>query len=190
MKKDEFVAMVKEDIEKCDEVLKTLSVNSASALVNELYGKYSKVSLNFPSINNNPLLSRNIRQVPFDNIRAIQGFLKAYLINDCEDYRFDKTERGFVTVTNTVTSNNTNENNNVLNSNSFQEARNKIEQMSALPDAEIEEILAKVNELESIINSDDRKSKKWEKAKGILTWVADRGLDVVIALLPLFLKIS
>lgn len=190
MKNERFIAMVKEDIDRCDGVLNAREFNSASDLVSELYGKYSKISTNFPQIETNPLLVRRFHEIPFDNIRAIQGFLKAYLLNDCEDYQLERSKQGLVTVTNTVTSNNTNENNNVLTSNSFQEARNKIEQMSALPDAEIEEILAKITELENIINSDDRKSKKWEKAKGILTWVADRGLDVVIALLPLFLKIS
>ena len=37
--------------------------------------------------------------------------------------------------------------------------------MSALPDTEIEEILDKINELEKIVKSPDRKSKKWENAK-------------------------
>jgi hypothetical protein len=190
MKNSSFIAMVKEDIDRCDEVLKTREFNSASDLVSELYGKYSKVSANFPQIDTNPLLVRRFRETPFDNIRAIQGFLKAYLLNDCEDYQFEKSGPRLVAVSNTVTSTNNNENNNTLNNYTFQEARNKIEQMSALPDAEIEEILARITELESIMNSDDRKSRKWEKAKGILMWVADRGLDVVIALLPLFLKIS
>ncbi len=190
MKKDVLISMVKEDIEKCDEVLKTHTYSLAEELTNELIGKYSTASSNFPTIETNPLLLKRFHELHFNNIRVIQGFLKAYLVNDCEDYHFDNSKHGLVTVTNTVTSNNTNENNNVINNNSFQEARSKIEQMSALPDAEIEEILTKITELENIINSDDRKSKKWEKAKGILTWVADRGLDVVIALLPLFLKIS
>ena len=62
--------------------------------------------------------------------------------------------------------------------------------MSSLQDAEIEEILGKITELESIIASKDRKTKKWEQAKGIIKWVADKGIDVGIALLPLILKIG
>lgn len=62
--------------------------------------------------------------------------------------------------------------------------------MSALPDSEIEEILNKMNELEKIIKSSDRKSKKWENAKGVIKWIADKGVDVGIALLPLLLQIK
>lgn len=73
---------------------------------------------------------------------------------------------------------------------SFNDVRREIENMSALPEAEIEEILGKISELENIVKSADRKSKKWEKAKGIIKWIADKGVDVGIALLPLLLQIK
>jgi len=50
--------------------------------------------------------------------------------------------------------------------------------------------LIKINELEKIVKSPDRKSKKWENAKGIVKWIADKGVDVGIALLPLLLQIK
>lgn len=84
---------------------------------------------------------------------------------------------------------NTNENKVDIN-NSFSDVRKEIENMSALPDGEIEEILNKINELEKIVKSSDRKSKKWENAKGIVKWIADKGVDVGIALLPLLLQIK
>lgn len=88
-----------------------------------------------------------------------------------------------------ITVNNTNQI--ITNINiSFSEVRGKIENMSALQDSEINEILEKVNELEDIIKSSERKTKKWEKAKGIIKWVADKGVDVGITLLPLILKIG
>ena len=62
--------------------------------------------------------------------------------------------------------------------------------MSALPDTEIEEILNKIDELEKIVKSSERKSKKWENAKSIIKWIADKGVDVGIALLPLLLQIK
>ena len=77
MKNESFITMVKEDIEKCDEALNLHSFDNASALVNDLFGKYSKVSANFPKIETNPLLARNYRQMPLDNIRIIRGFLTA-----------------------------------------------------------------------------------------------------------------
>ena len=62
--------------------------------------------------------------------------------------------------------------------------------MTALPDPEVEEILSKIDELEKIIQSSDRKTKKWENAKGIVKWIADKGVDVGMTLLPLLLQIQ
>lgn len=62
--------------------------------------------------------------------------------------------------------------------------------MSALPDAEIREILSRIDELEAIVKSSERRSKKWENAKEIIKWIADKGVDVGIALLPLLLQIK
>lgn len=84
---------------------------------------------------------------------------------------------------------NTNENKIDINI-SFNDVRREIENMSALPDTEIEEILHKIDELEKIVKSSDRKSKKWENAKGVIKWIADKGVDVGIALLPLLLQIK
>lgn len=73
---------------------------------------------------------------------------------------------------------------------SFNDVRREIESMSALPEADIEEILDKINELEKIVMAQERKSKKWENAKGIIKWIADKGVDVGISLLPLLLQIK
>jgi predicted nucleotidyltransferase len=90
-----------------------------------------------------------------------------------------------------INNNNANTNTNSISVNtSFEDVRRNIENMSSLPDTEIEEILSKINDLEEIVNSEDRKSKKWEKAKGIIKWIADKGVDVGIALLPLLLQIK
>ena len=62
--------------------------------------------------------------------------------------------------------------------------------MSSLTDEETEEILAKIDELEEIINSNDKKKNKREKTKSVLFWLADKSFDVGIALLPLLLKIQ
>ena len=62
--------------------------------------------------------------------------------------------------------------------------------MTSLPEEDIEEIQNKIDEIEEIVKSKDSKSKKWSKAKGIIKWIADKGVDVGIALLPLFLKIN
>ena len=77
-----------------------------------------------------------------------------------------------------------------LEEGTLEKARETVNLMTSLPDEDIEEIQKRINELEKIVNSKESKSKKWSKAKDIIKWVADKGVDVGIALLPLVLKIS
>ncbi|PWL75837.1 MAG: hypothetical protein DBY24_10475 [Prevotellaceae bacterium] len=93
--------------------------------------------------------------------------------------------KGNITINNT----NTNENHNSFDM-SFNMARETINSMTALTNEEIEEIQKRINELEEIVSAKDSKSKKWSKVKEIIKWIADKGVDVGIALLPLVLKIS
>lgn len=92
-----------------------------------------------------------------------------------------------ITITNT--NNNTNENNNYV-SVTFESVQDKVNNMTSLPDEDIEEIQKRIGEIEEIVNSKETKSKKWSKAKEIIKWIADKGVDVGIALLPLILKIA
>lgn len=85
------------------------------------------------------------------------------------------------------------ENKNIINNTmniSFEDARKTINDMSSLPENEIEEIQNKINAIEEIVDSKDSKSKKWTKAKEIVKWISDKGVDVGITLLPLLLKMS
>ena len=84
---------------------------------------------------------------------------------------------------------NNNENKNTMNV-TFDSVRKTIDSMTSLPEEDIEEIKNKISALEEIVNSKESKSKKWSKAKDIIKWVADKGVDVGIALLPLILKIG
>lgn len=84
---------------------------------------------------------------------------------------------------------NTNENKVDINV-SFGVVRRQFENMSTLSDAEIREILSKIDQLEKIVKSSDRRTNKWENAKEIVKWIADKGADVGIALLPLLLQIK
>lgn len=97
----------------------------------------------------------------------------------------------FVEVHNT--SSNTNVNHNELINEieiKFFEARSKVNDMSALSEDEIREIFNKIDLIEEIVKSKDNKSVKWARAKEIIKWTADKGVDVGIALLPLLLSIS
>ena len=184
MKNNDFIKMVDEDIHRCDIVITTRQ--GVMDLLNELMGKYSKVSNNFPDIEMNSLLFKMHPNVPMENIRTIQGFLKAYRLNNCEDYKFDESVSTGINVITNISNNNEN----TINLQTFSEVRNRIENMGSLTDPEIEEILSKVDELEEIVNSTDRKTKKWDKAKEIIKWVADKGVDVAMALIPLLMRIG
>ena len=184
MKNNDFIKMVNEDILKCDVALTTNQ--GIMDLLNELMGKYSKVSNNFPDIEINQLLFKMHPHVPAQHIRTILGFLQAYKLNNCEDYKFDESKSTGINVITNIS----NSNENTINLQTFSEVRNKIENMSSLTDSEIEEILSKVDELEEIVNSSDRKTKKWDKAKEIIKWVADKGVDVAMTLIPLLMKIG
>lgn len=73
---------------------------------------------------------------------------------------------------------------------SIQEVKDTIENMGALSSSESSEILQKIEDLEKIIKSSDNKKNKWEKAKNILRWLCDKGVDVAVTVLPLFLQIK
>ena len=62
--------------------------------------------------------------------------------------------------------------------------------MANLTNDETDEILQKVSEIEDVVKSNDTKKNKWEKAKPVLKWLADKSCDVGIALLPLLMKIQ
>ena len=102
---------------------------------------------------------------------------------------FEKSTKQTYSPSNNVNVNVTNTNE-VNLSISFAEARQKIEDMTSLTEPETEEILAKITELEEVINSKDKKKSKWEKVKSVLIWLADKSFDVGMALLPLLLKIQ
>ena len=81
--------------------------------------------------------------------------------------------------------------NNEININiTFEQAREKVQNMTSLTDEQTQEILDKITELEEIINSKDKKKTKWEKAKSVLVWLADKSFDVGMTLLPLLLKLG
>lgn len=68
------------------------------------------------------------------------------------------------------------------------QARKEIENNGSLHQEEIEEILAKLNELEDIHDLPENKNKKWAKLKGLLNWVSTKGVDIGIKVLPLIIE--
>ena len=116
------------------------------------------------------------------NLQMMRAKIEGYAMG------FEKSHEGAYTSNNNVNVNvsNTNEMNVSI---SFDDARQKVEDMTSLTAEETNEILDKISELEEIINGKDKKKTKWEKAKPVLVWLADKSFDVGMALLPLLLNI-
>ena len=85
-----------------------------------------------------------------------------------------------------------NNNSNVNNLNiqiNFNDIRNKIEKNDSISGDEKADIIDKINELEKVYTSRDSKTMKWSKLKSILIWLADKGTDVAITLIPVIYQI-
>lgn len=85
-----------------------------------------------------------------------------------------------------INNNNNNSNVNQLNIQiNFEDLRDSFKQAPNISSEEKQEILEKINELETIYNSRTTKSNKWEKITKILKWLGDKSIDVGIAFLPI-----
>ena len=72
----------------------------------------------------------------------------------------------------------------------FEEAKQKIEDMTALNREQTDEILSKIDELEKISKENISRKSKWEKVKPIISYALDKGADVAIAILSLVLQMK
>ncbi len=162
---------------------------------------FNEVELEELSLNYYTLYSQNNNKEDATKLKSKLELKRAKLIddNDIENRKYEvqkmelekmriqeqMKDKNFV-----INNNNNNEAISCVNvSTSFEEVRRKIDNMTALTEPEIEEIKNKINEIESIVNSTNSKQKKWSKVKDIIKWIADKGVDVGIALLPLILQI-
>lgn len=73
---------------------------------------------------------------------------------------------------------------------SFEQAKQRIDDMPGLTDNDTEEIKSKIDELEHISQETLPKKKKWEKVKPILMFALDKGADVAITIMGLILQMK
>ena len=179
---EEFKAIIDEDIDKCNFELSRGNKESRGTLHNTLVSKYGKIIDGFKD---------DLRSLFYDsdgtyctkNLETMKQKLILFkAMGYTNQFAENAVERG-------VTINNTNQVDVTINI-SFSEARSKVENMTSLNEDEIQEILKKIDELEKIVNSSERKTKKWDNAKEIIKWIAEKGIDVGLTLLPLILKLG
>lgn len=68
---------------------------------------------------------------------------------------------------------------------SFSNAKEMISDLTALSDDQVEALQEKIDELQGIVESDDKRREKWKKAAPIFKYMIDKGIDVAKIVLPL-----
>lgn len=191
MMTDKFRNMILEDIKKCSE-MSDIEMGSDIYYGEETIFSFYLYLIScykryINDIEDNLLEPVGSIDEEFDNciknLKIVERKLELFLEEETEKQQNVNTP---VSVYTNISNQNSN---NVSVKVSFEQVRKDIENMTTLPDSELRDILKKVEELEVIVQSQDRRTKKWENAKEIIKWVADKGVDVGIALLPLLLKI-
>lgn len=125
---------------------------------------------------------------------SMKAKIEAYALN-WNRIETTKSDTGYTEKSDTVmpnfslTLNNTNTNNNSIYLKlTFDQARQQVEEMTALNQEQTDEIIEKINEMENISKEKSPKKKKWEKIKPILSFALDKGVDIAIMLWSLALQ--
>ncbi len=180
----ELLAMIDSDI-KCITDSETYELEEKLKLFRELDGRYQSCIQNWnhgfwgwnPKAN---LLAYSLMEsMPSitENLHMAKAKLETYRLG-VNAVQLPNASSTNITVNNTVSVSVT-----------FEQVRERIEDMTSLTNEQTQEILDKISEIEKVVNSTDKKKTKWEKIKPVLVWLADKSFDVGIAVLPLLLKI-
>ena len=118
-----------------------------------------------------------------NNLHLMKAKLEGFMIFHDEPTQPTRiTDRVVTNINNTI--------NTQLNVNiAIEEAQRNISELTALSSDQIEEINNKLGELKKIVESEEKKNTKWEKAKPIFKYIIDKGLDVAKIVLPLIQNI-
>lgn len=188
----EFIEFVKQDILQIDEALGgRIDLSKLLELHKELDAKYQSCVLNWYQGLKRAYLHNDgtLAYVGYDSLGNDYEGLKSNLKvmkSKLEVFCYGMNASQILPDSATTVNVTTNLNLNIT----FEEARSKVENMTSLTDDETNEILDKITEIEEIVNSKDKKKTKWEKAKPLLLWIADKSFDIGMTFLPLFLKLQ
>lgn len=180
---EKWTQVIEKDIALCKSAIDKNDKNLLLDVCNILLSKYSK------TIDGMRDEIKEGEENYYLNVRIIKGKLEILLATIEQQETYDSLKQTSIA----INASNNNSNMNSISNNisiSFADTKEKIENMTSLTELEIEEALKQLKELEKIVNSKDRRSKKWENAKGIIKWIADKGVDVGISFLPLLLEIQ
>lgn len=119
------------------------------------------------------------------NLQNMKSKLEGYIQDiDLKPLTFNKP-------TKSINVYNKNENNisNIVSNVNFNTVEEKIKECESLTEEETKEALKYLKELKEIYESKGNRKSKWEKAKKILIWLADKSVDIAIAFFPIITSI-
>ena len=116
-----------------------------------------------------------------DNLRNMIGKLEGYRQNiELRTYKMMcGSSSKNINIYNT--NNNSNINNNVID---FSMLKEHIANNETMTNEQTKEALSYLKELQTIFESKESRKNKWEKAKKIIGWLLDKGVDVALSYLP------
>ena len=184
----EFCDMIKADIQEIDDCLKAGDSTTQWELFRRVDGRYQACIKNWyygMAYANSDCTNLRVANLMTRPNMVTQNLILAKAKLETYQYKMnavspaEPTTQVNVTNTNTIGLNLT-----------FDEAREDVKNMTSLTDADTDEILKRIQELEKVVNSGESKKSKWEKAKPVLKWLADKSFDIGKIILPLILKIQ
>lgn len=178
----ELIKIIDEDITLCEQVIQRSNKAELYEIHTRIISKYSNIINGF---------SENLQSTFYDETgtaekRNIETMRQKLVLFKAMGYSniFEKENQApQVNVSNI-------NHNAIVNNMSFEQVRDNVENMTALKEEEIKDILKKIGEIENIVKSTERKTKKWEKVKPIIIWIADKSIDIGMIMLQLLLKIG
>lgn len=182
-----FLEMVEADIARISEAVSSADSNICWELFREIDGKYQSCIADFYRGMWQSVPSKNylVFHVLKDHPEQVLDNLK-YAKAKLEAFRYQGNAVALPDIPTTQVNVTTNVNVTVT----FEETRQKIEDMTALNREETDEIIKRIDELEAISKEKSSRKTKWEKVKPIIAFVMDKGADVAVAILTLIIQMK
>lgn len=176
--------VIKNYIFECDEVLEAQDSPKADKLIDKIISVFGNQIKNIEQGLDS--YSYRLSEREYDYLGDIEKLRdKLYLLlSQSKKNEPRSSERPGIVVNNNNTNTNTN-NVSVDISVLFQKAREDIESNQSLSEQEIQEVLAKIDEIEKVSKSSDPQNKKWFKLRPTMEWLGTKGVMIAIPILNL-----
>lgn len=185
----EFLEMVENDIARIDQAVKNGLPTEYWNLFREIDGRYQSCIMNWynsmweSSADGTRIFYGRLQERP-NEVKENLKFAKAKL----ETYKYQMNAVAVPQLPQTnISVTNTNQVNIGI---TFEEARQRIDDMTALDDNQANELKDTINELEEISKEQSSRRAKWEKVKPIIAGVLKFGADAALVVLQAILQMK